>query len=574
MPDSGTIFPPAFRVVTEGIAAVAGGSLEFYASGTTTPLTVYSNDALSTSLGSIVYLDSGGHPVSAQGGSTKVSIFTGASLYKVVVKSAAGVTLATYDGQRAAQDTSGTAGSGSMTLPVDEMAVSSLTITSTDYGELKEIDVTSSSCTVALPLALDAGSGTIVGIKRKSSANSLTIVAVGSDQVAGAGSLSLAADGDAVMLASNGTDEWKLWSFARPSLASGAITSDLLDGRVVGGLAAVGDIKMLSTGTVPSGWLECNGAAVSRTTYAALFAVIGETWGEGDNATTFNLPDLRGRVPRGWDHGASRDPDKASRTASATGGATGDNVGSVQDDAMKAHRHFSTADAASTSALTNSNYPAKSGNVGSADQQYLVAGSNNDPTLGLTSEQGTSTETRGKNAYVMFIIMANPAAAAGGASVVNTIYSTSGTPSSGVGINGDFAIDSSAKVLYGPKAAGAWPSGVSLAGTPVNAFVTLTLANGANNDVTLPSGVNFRVSGPTGAFSLSGLTGGVDGREIRIHNPIAQNLTLTNDNGSSSTAANRIYTMTGSDVATTGIGVASFVYSGTDSRWILTGMQT
>ena len=58
----------------------------------------------------------------------------------------------------------------------------------------------------------------------------------------------------------------------------------------------------LPTGTygyfhsVPDGWLECNGAAVSRTTYADLFKVIGTKYGAGDGSTTFNLPDMNGRV--------------------------------------------------------------------------------------------------------------------------------------------------------------------------------------------------------------------------------------------------------------------------------------
>lgn len=52
---------------------------------------------------------------------------------------------------------------------------------------------------------------------------------------------------------------------------------------------------------VPAGWLECFGQAVSRTTYAALFAVIGSAHGAGDGSTTFNLPDMRGRVPAGKD---------------------------------------------------------------------------------------------------------------------------------------------------------------------------------------------------------------------------------------------------------------------------------
>jgi microcystin-dependent protein len=67
------------------------------------------------------------------------------------------------------------------------------------------------------------------------------------------------------------------------------------------GSAITGEGKLWFTGTAPSGWLLCNGAAVSRTTYASLFAVIGTTFGTGDDSTTFNVPDFRGRVPAGVD---------------------------------------------------------------------------------------------------------------------------------------------------------------------------------------------------------------------------------------------------------------------------------
>lgn len=50
---------------------------------------------------------------------------------------------------------------------------------------------------------------------------------------------------------------------------------------------------------VPEGWLQCNGAAVSRTTYAALFAVIGTKYGSGDGSTTFNLPNLHHKFLEG-----------------------------------------------------------------------------------------------------------------------------------------------------------------------------------------------------------------------------------------------------------------------------------
>jgi microcystin-dependent protein len=54
-----------------------------------------------------------------------------------------------------------------------------------------------------------------------------------------------------------------------------------------------------SDSSVPTGFLECNGAAVSRSTYSALFAIVGTTYGAGDGASTFNLPDLQDNVPLG-----------------------------------------------------------------------------------------------------------------------------------------------------------------------------------------------------------------------------------------------------------------------------------
>jgi microcystin-dependent protein len=61
----------------------------------------------------------------------------------------------------------------------------------------------------------------------------------------------------------------------------------------------VGTIKPWGKATAPAGYLLCDGAAVSRTTYADLFTVIGTTYGTGDNSTTFNVPDLQGKFPQG-----------------------------------------------------------------------------------------------------------------------------------------------------------------------------------------------------------------------------------------------------------------------------------
>lgn len=64
-------------------------------------------------------------------------------------------------------------------------------------------------------------------------------------------------------------------------------------------LAPTGGIMEFAGSSAPSGWLICDGSAVSRTTYADLYAVIGTTYGNGNGSTTFNLPNLTGRIPIG-----------------------------------------------------------------------------------------------------------------------------------------------------------------------------------------------------------------------------------------------------------------------------------
>ncbi|NWD70766.1 phage tail protein [Pseudomonas gingeri] len=93
----------------------------------------------------------------------------------------------------------------------------------------------------------------------------------------------------------------------------------------------VGDVKTIATEQAPSGWLKCNGEAVSRTQYANLFAAIGTRFGEGDGSTTFLLPDLRGEFVRGWDDGRGVDTERE--------------LGSLQDGQNASHAHTGTADA-------------------------------------------------------------------------------------------------------------------------------------------------------------------------------------------------------------------------------------
>ena len=89
----------------------------------------------------------------------------------------------------------------------------------------------------------------------------------------------------------------------------------LADAVPSGAVLQSGDVGYFAMNTAPNGWLKANGAAVSRTTYAALFAAIGTTFGAGNGSTTFNLPDLRGEFLRGWDDGRGLDSGRVFGTA-------------------------------------------------------------------------------------------------------------------------------------------------------------------------------------------------------------------------------------------------------------------
>ena len=121
---------------------------------------------------------------------------------------------------------------------------------------------------------------------------------------------------------------------ARNIQVSGAVTGTAsFDGsaniNIVTTLVAqtvpAGSVFNFAASTAPTGYLECSGAAVSRATYAALFAVTSTTFGVGDGSTTFNLPNLRGEFVRGWDNGRGVDASRA--------------FGSAQADELKAHTH-------------------------------------------------------------------------------------------------------------------------------------------------------------------------------------------------------------------------------------------
>jgi microcystin-dependent protein len=111
--------------------------------------------------------------------------------------------------------------------------------------------------------------------------------------------------------------------------AAGTGAPNFPNGLEIAGAAAAtvpsGSVMTFAMNTAPTGWLKANGAAVSRTTYAALFSAIGTTFGVGDGSTTFNLPDMRGRFTRNWADNGSIDSGRA--------------FGSTQDHQIQQHQH-------------------------------------------------------------------------------------------------------------------------------------------------------------------------------------------------------------------------------------------
>ena len=129
--------------------------------------------------------------------------------------------------------------------------------------------------------------------------------------------------GEGVVVQNTGNNDW--W-----------ITSDTRDRTPPGAIIACGS----NSDTPPPGWAWCSGGKLSRTdgNYIELFAAIGTTWGAPD-ATSFNLPDMRGVFLRGKDANRGMDVDRNSRATGALGGASGDSVGTFQDQSVQTHVH-------------------------------------------------------------------------------------------------------------------------------------------------------------------------------------------------------------------------------------------
>jgi len=125
-------------------------------------------------------------------------------------------------------------------------------------------------------------------------------------------------------------------TFTGTNTFSGTFTA----GGATGGALPAGTVIPYAGSSEPAGFLLCYGQAVSRTTYATLFAAIGTTYGSGDGSTTFNLPDMRGRAAFGKDNMGGT---SASRVTVVVSGITGTTLGSAGgSQSMQQHNHTAT----------------------------------------------------------------------------------------------------------------------------------------------------------------------------------------------------------------------------------------
>jgi len=225
--------------------------------------------------------------------------------------------------------------------------------------------------TNALPIRFQDSSGApFVGLKAPSSVSSnVTFTLPGADGTNGQ------------MLQTNG---------------SGALSFTTVAG------VPTGAVFCMAVASVPSGYLECNGSAVSRTTFATLFAVIGTQYGSGDGSSTFNIPDLRGEFIRGFDNGRGVD--------------SGRSIASNQSSQNQSHVHSGTA----TSTVSDPGHIHTTKGHGTHDDGGSnVTGSASNGTSGssmLSSSTGITVstsvtvgseggnETRVRNVAMMYII--------------------------------------------------------------------------------------------------------------------------------------------------------------------------
>jgi microcystin-dependent protein len=219
--------------------------------------------------------------------------------------------------------------------------------------------------------------------------------------------LTLNADGSSkdIKFQANGVEKASISSaglFTSTTIDATKLTGNLpaISGASLTGIVGVlaGLILPFANTSAPTGFLACDGAAVSRSTYATLFTAIGTVWGTGDGSSTFNVPDLRGAFLRGTGSHGTSNMAKGTDFAGAA-------VGAFENDQAQDHRHQIRTEGGQGIGTNNigANSSYRQASLANNDfSEWVVAGN---PVV--NNSQGTprvGDETRPFNASVLYCI--------------------------------------------------------------------------------------------------------------------------------------------------------------------------
>ena len=361
---------------TSGVS-LSGGTVYFYAPGTVIAKSVYTDDDLTNAVNS-VELDANG----------QAEVY-GRGLYDVVVKDADDATLYSWESVFLGKD-----------VFVSTSVIADYNATADD--SLILVDTTAGNVTVTLPDPATMQQAPYI-VKTTDDANTVT-VSRADTTINGDANYVISSQWEGVQIAFDETNFYTLGNFASlaTTITTAATTATAgkvelaTDAEVIAATdttravtpasvrlaVPAGAVLPFAQNSAPDGWLKCNGAAVSRTTYATLFAAIGETYGAGDGSTTFLLPDLRGEFVRGWDDARGVDAARA--------------IGTSQADAFQGHYHEHMTGTNTTAGgqytVGQSTNSVKTGCVRAA----ITDGTNGDPR--------TAAETRPRNVALLYCI--------------------------------------------------------------------------------------------------------------------------------------------------------------------------
>jgi len=378
---------------------LAGGFLYTYEAGTTTPQATYTDSTAATANSNPIILDSRG----------EANIWLSSANYKFKLTDANGTEIWTVDNIAAPSTALSPVFSSNVTISANTSGPA-LLVTQTGAGAA--IRVQDSADPDASPFVVDTTGQ--VGIGTATPANAID-VAGGAIQISTSGGTArtvMSADSTdsifsvnddrnftvktnaATRLTINSTDATSTVPVVlptNPTTALQAATKAYVD---LGSPAGI--IAPFAGTSAPSGWLACDGSAVSQTTYATLYAAIGATWNTGgEGAGNFRLPDLRGMFLRGT----------GTNATGSSSGAVGPSVGTYAADTYLNHSHAVT-DPGHSHTYSIWSYKRLGDGSGGDYWNGGTSTSTSSQTTGLTVNTSTTggTETKPKNYGVLYII--------------------------------------------------------------------------------------------------------------------------------------------------------------------------